>query len=269
MNRLTATLITLNEERNLPRALASLAEVPDEIVVVDSGSTDRTCEIARQHGARVFSRKLTNLGDQKNFAAAQAANDWILSLDADEELSPKLRASLRAWKQQPAAKVAYAFPRKAHYLGGWIYHSGWYPDSKPRLYRRDRGRFVGKPHDSVQADGPVGRLEGELYHHTFRTVEEHLAKVEFFTTLAAEDLFLCGRRRWLPAMLLAPPWAFVHKLIMQAGFLDGSRGWTIARLTARYTFLKYRKLGVLVRGGALKPAVAPEKRPTTVDHSLR
>src|SRR3989441_10171534 len=140
---------------------------------------------------------------------------------------------------------------------------------RSRLYRRDRGRFVGKPHDSVQADGPVGRLEGELYHHTFRTVEEHLAKVEFFTTLAAEDLFLCGRRRWLPAMLLAPPWAFVHKLIMQAGFLDGSRGGTLARLTARYTFLKYRKLGVLVRGGALKPAVAPEKRPTTVDHSLR
>lgn len=269
MNRLTATLITFNEERNLPRALASLADVPDEIVVVDSGSTDRTCEIARQHGARVFSRKLTNLGDQKNFAAAQAANDWILSLDADEELSPELRESLRAWKKRPAAEVAYVFPRKAHYLGGWIYHSGWYPDAKPRLYRRDRGRFVGVPHDAVEVDGAVGRLEGDLYHHTFRTVEEHLAKVEFFTTLAAEDLFSRGRHRWLPTMLLAPPWAFVHKLIVQAGFLDGFRGWTIARLTARYTFLKYRKLGVLVRGGALEPAVAPEKRPTSIDHSLR
>ncbi len=259
MNRLTATLITFNEEQNLPRALASLADLADEIVVVDSGSTDRTCEMARQHGARVLHRAFADYADQKNFAAAQSSNDWILSLDADEELSPELRKSLWAWKQQAPATVAYEFARRASYLGGWIRHSGWYPDRKVRLYRRDRAHFVGRVHESLAVDGPVGRLDGELYHYTARTFSEHVAKVDAYTTLAAEQLFAAGRRRWRLAMLLAPPWTLLHTLILQGGFLDGYRGWLIARMAARYVFLKYRKLGRLIERGASKPEPASGK----------
>jgi len=138
MNRLTAILITLNEERNLPRALDSLAGLPDEILVVDAGSTDRTREIARQRGARVIEHVWKDYSDQRTFAASQAAHDWILAIDADEEMSPELRASLLTWKQQPASQAAYEFPRPARYLGKWIRHSGWYPDHKTRLYDRRR-----------------------------------------------------------------------------------------------------------------------------------
>ncbi len=252
MNRLTASLITLNEEQNLPRVLASLEGVADEIVVVDSGSTDRTCEMAREAGARVLHRRLVNFAEQRNFAAAQATHDWILLLAADEELSPKLQESVRKWKKQPAGEAAYGCNRLANYLGGWVRHSGWYPDFQVRLYRRDRGHCEGVPHDTVKADGPVGRLEGDLYHYAYRSFAEHAAKVNAYTTIAARQLFAQGKRRRPLAMLLAPPWAFLHKFVIQAGFLDGYRGLLIAWMAARYVFLKFRKLGVLARGGQLE-----------------
>ena len=247
MNRLTAILITLNEERNLPRALDSLAGLPDEILVLDAGSTDRTREIARQRGARVIEHAWTNYSDQRNFAATQAVHDWVLAIDADEELSPELRASLLAWKQQPASQAAYEFPRRARYLGKWIRHSGWYPDRKTRLYDRRRARFAGTVHEAVQADGPVGRLSGDLLHHVIETPAEHAAKVEAYSTIAAQELFRAGKRTWLLPMLLVPPWTIVQKFILRAGFLDGWHGWRIARMSARYAWLKFKKLGELAR----------------------
>ena len=247
MNRLTAILITLNEERNLPRALDSLAGLPDEILVVDAGSSDRTREIARQRGARLIERAWTNYADQRNFAATQAAHNWILAMDADEELSPELRESLLAWKQQPASHAAYEFPRRARYLGKWIRHSGWYPDRKTRLYDRRRARFSGTVHEAVVANGPVGRLAGDLLHYVIETPDEHGAKVEAYSTIAARGLFRARKRNWLLPMLLLPPWTLVQKFVLRAGFLDGWRGWRIARMSARYGWLKYRKLSELVR----------------------
>ncbi|MFQ5818365.1 MAG: glycosyltransferase family 2 protein, partial [Terriglobia bacterium] len=252
MNRLTVTLITCDEERNLPRALGSLAGLADEIVVVDSGSTDRTCEIARQHGARVVERAWTDFSDQKNFAASQATHDWIFSLDADEELSSGLHAELRHWKEEPAAAAAYAMPRKARYLGRWIHHSGWYPDPKRRLYHRERARFVSPLHESLQVDGPVGRFQGDLYHHTFATVSDHVARVNTYTSLAAEHLFAAGRRRWLLPLLVSPPWMLLRTYFLKQGFRDGYPGWLIANLTALASFLKFAKLGILVHGGSLR-----------------
>ncbi len=245
MNRLTVTIITLNEERNLPRALASVAGVADEIVVVDSGSRDRTLEVARQHGARVFERAWTDYSDQKNFAAAQAAHDWILSLDADEELSPALREEITRWKQSTPEADAYEMPRMAKYLGRWIEHSGWYPDRKRRLYRRDRARLAGALHESLVVDGPVGRLRGDLLHYTFDSLEQHEAQVERYTQLAARLLYAGGRRSWLLPWLFAPAWAFLRTYIFQQGFRDGRHGWLIAQMAARYVWLKYTKLRVL------------------------
>jgi len=247
MNRLTAILITLNEERNLPRALDSLAGLPDEILVVDAGSTDVTREIARQRGARVIEHAWKDYSDQRNFGATQAAHDWILAIDADEELSPKLRESLFAWKQQPPAYVAYEFPRRARYLGKWIRFSSWYPDRKTRLYDRRRARFVGSVHEAVRADGPVGRLAGDLRHYAYDSLQQHGDKVLNYSALAAHQAFQQGRRRWVLPALIFPPWALLQKLVFQGGLLDGWRGALIAWTTARGVYQKYRKLGDLVR----------------------
>jgi glycosyltransferase involved in cell wall biosynthesis len=256
MPPISAILITRNEERDLPQALASLAGVADEIVVVDSGSCDRTCEIARAAGARVVVRAFSNFGDQKNFAASQAQNDWVLSIDADEALSPELRISLLDWKAHEPGFVLYELTRRTNYLGGWIMHSGWYPEYHVRLYRRDAAHFVGALHETVrprsnEASTKVGRLSGDLLHYTVRTLDEHYAKLEVFTNKAAEDLYARGRRHWRAAMWIAAPWTLVQKFIFQLGFLDGYRGALIAWTAARYVWMKNRKLGILSRGGNL------------------
>lgn len=251
MPPISAVLITYNEETDLPRALASTAGVADEVIVVDSGSTDRTCEIARQAGARVLQRAFDQYDTQKNFAAAQAGHDWILALDADEALSPELRASLLAWKQREPQEIACQVATRSNYLGGWIKHSGWYPEYRIRFYRRDRAKWVGAIHESVRAEGPVGKLEGDLLHYTMATIAEHYAKMENYTNRAAEDLYARGRRGWRGGMFVAAPWTLLQRFFLQLGFLDGYRGAIIAWTSARYVWMKYSKLGVLVRGGAL------------------
>jgi hypothetical protein len=253
MPAITATLISYNEELDLPRALASLHGVANEIVLVDSGSTDRTVEVARKFGAKVFTRKLDSLGGQKNYAASLASNDWVLSLDCDEELSPELRGSILEWKRQTPVEAGYDFSRITNYIGRWIRHSGWYPEYKLRLYRRDRGKFVGVPHDGVKLDGEpsVGRLKGDLYHYTVRSFAEHQAKIEAFSNMAAEDMFAQGRKSWRAAMIVAPPWTILQRLVFQLGVLDGRRGWLIAWSSAQYIYLKYRKLGRLLAGEKL------------------
>lgn len=258
MPLLSAILITCNEERDLPQALASLQGLADEIVVVDSGSTDLTCELARRGGARVLSRAFNGFDQQKNFAADQAAHDWVFSLDADEVVGPELRASLLAWKQSAPDCVAYQVGRRTNYLGKWIRHSGWYPEYHLRLYRRDHARFAGALHEGLCAEGPTGRLAGDLSHYTVRSLAEHYAKLDAFTTLAAEDLYARGRRRWRGAMCVAAPWAFLHRLLFRLGFLDGTRGVLIAWTSARYVWVKYRKLGQLVRGGKLERRAWPQ-----------
>ena len=251
MPALTAILIACNEELDLPRTLASLQGVADETIVVDSGSTDRTCEIARAFGARVYARQLDSFAEQKNYAASFALNDWLLAIDCDEELSPELRSSILAWKQRTADKPGYDFPRRTNYLGGWIRHSGWYPDYKVRLYRRDRGKFADVVHEAVTLDGPAGRLKGDLLHYTMRSYAEHKAKLDFFSTMAAEDMFTHARRSWRAAMIFAPPWTVFQRLVFQLGVLDGRRGWLIAWLSATYIYTKYRKLGRLRAGEKL------------------
>jgi glycosyltransferase involved in cell wall biosynthesis len=251
MPALTAILIAYNEELDLPRALASLKGVADEIVLVDSGSTDRTCEIARQAGARVYSRKLDSLAEQKNYAASFASNDWVLSIDCDEELSPELRASILKWKEQTPSCAGYDFPLMTSYLGGWIRHSGWYPDHKLRLYSRTTGKFENVLHEGVKVAGPVGRLDGHLLHYTVRSLAEHNAKLDVMTNMAAEDMLARGRKSWRGAMIFAAPWTFVQRLVFQLGILDGWRGWLIAWMSAKYIFLKYRKLGRVLAGKTL------------------
>ena len=239
--KISGAVITLDEERNLRRAIASMA-CCDEIVVVDSGSCDRTVEIAREMGARVVTRAWTGYADQKNFAAEQASHDWILSLDADEEVSPKLADSIREIRGGEPEVAGYAFPRRARYLGKWIQRSGWYPDRKVRLYDRRRARWKGDyVHESVAVDGPVGRLDGDLLHYTCDSFAQHVATVNRYTTLAAREMRARGRRPGLVRLLAAPPWTTFRTYVLRLGFLDGFAGLLIAVMAGFYVFCKYAK----------------------------
>lgn len=246
MNRLSACLLTLNEEHNLPRVLGSLEGIADELIVVDCGSQDRTVEIAREHGAKIVSHPWTNFAEQKNLAAAAASHDWILSLDADEELSPELRGALLGWKKEEPRYAVYEFARRTWYLGAWVWHTRWYPDYQKKLYRRDKAKLEIPFHAAPKYEGPVGRLKGDLLHYTVISAEEHAEKVESYTTRIAQDMFAEGRRNWRAAMWLAPPWNWFNNYALCLGFLDGYRGWLIARMAARGTWLKFKKLGKLI-----------------------
>lgn len=246
-NRLSLCIIAQNEEENLPRVLESIVGLTDEVVVVDGGSTDRTQEIAREYGAKVFYRAFTNHADQKNYAASLASHEWILLLDADEELSAELRKCLQEWKTRPPNFSVYEMPRLTWYLGAWIHHSRWYPDYQRRLYRRDATKFRGVIHSALDYRGRVGRLRGDLLHYTIRTFPEHEAKLEKYTTAIAQEMFDQGKRSWRAAMWVAAPWSWLRHFLMGAGFLDGYRGALIAQMAARGVRLKYRKLGHLVK----------------------
>lgn len=239
--RITATIITLNEERNIGRAIESL-RCCDEILIVDSGSIDRTVELATKLGARVIEAGWLGYAKQKNWAAEQASYDWILSLDADEALSEALEAEIWNLKKNGAQYDAYTMPRLAKYLGRWILHCGWYPDRKVRLYHRGKAEWVGDfVHESVQVRGRLGALESNLLHFTCDSLAEHVKTVERYTTLAAQEL--AGRR--VPIgflhLLADPPWTFFRTYFLQLGFLDGFEGLIIAYMAAFYTFLKYAK----------------------------
>jgi glycosyltransferase involved in cell wall biosynthesis len=240
-------MITLNGEKYLARALKSVEGIADEIVVVDCGSTDRTQEIARESGAKVFFRAWTNFSEQRNYSVAQASYDWIFTLDTDEELNEELRASLVAWKKQEAKFNVYEMPRLTMYLGAWIRHSGWYPNLQRRLYRKNAAKYSGIVHETLEFEGAVGHLSGDLLHYTIENFAEHETKVERYSTLAAEKMFDQGKRSWRAAVWFATPWTFVQSFLVRAGFLDGHRGMLIAQMAARSVKLKFQKLGMLVR----------------------
>lgn len=239
--KISATIVTLNEERNIARAVESL-RCADEVVVVDSGSTDQTREIARSLGARVIEEAWRGYAAQKNYAAECARFDWILCLDADEVIDKQLEAEIFALKQSGAADDGYSFPRRAHYLGRWISHSGWYPDRKVRLYNRAKAKWVGEyVHESVRVDGSVGELHGDLLHFTCDSLSQHLRTLDRYTSLAARELVARGRPVPLRRLAVDPAWTWFRSYFLQRGFLDGPQGLAIAWMAALYTFLKYAK----------------------------
>ena len=239
--KISAAIITFNEERNIARVIESL-RCCDEILVLDSGSNDRTVEIARKLGARVEEASWHGYAAQKNIAAELAANDWILSLDADESLSEALEAEIWHIKKSGPEYAGYTMPRLAQYLGRWILHSGWYPDRKIRFFDRRKARWVGEfVHESVKVDGPVGHLESNLLHFTCNSLSEHLRTMDTYTTLAAQEIVTRGKSFGFARLLLDPPWTFFRTYVMKRGFLDGVEGLTIAYMAGLYNFVKYAK----------------------------
>jgi glycosyltransferase involved in cell wall biosynthesis len=243
MPSVSATIITQNEAPNIARCIRSL-ECADEVIVIDAGSTDDTQMIAGHLGARVVVHPWTGFAAQKNWAVSCARHDWILSLDADEELDRVARAAVLEWKTVEPAAAGYRFARRARYLGRWIRHSGWYPDYKLRLFDRRKGRWVGSyVHESVQIEGPAEILPGEILHYTCDSLEDHRQRIEFYTDLAAAELVEQGRRAGWFHRRLDPWWTFAQTYFLRCGFLDGVQGFWIAYMASRYVIRKYAKCG--------------------------
>lgn len=238
----TATIITFNEAANIQAALESLSWA-DEIIVVDSESTDDTVAIARRFTSKVIIRSWPGYVAQKNFAADQASNDWIFSLDADERVTPALASELTSVLGGGPRAAGYRVPRVTFHLGRWLRSTDWYPDYQLRLYDRRRARWAGRHvHESVKADGPVEDLRGELQHFAYRDLSHHFQTMDRYTTLAARQMFEDGRRAGVFDLLIHPPAAFLRNYILRGGFRDGVPGLIVSAMNARYVGLKFAKL---------------------------
>jgi glycosyltransferase involved in cell wall biosynthesis len=239
--KLSVTVITRNEAANIAAVLASAAWA-DEIVVVDSESSDDTAAIARHAGARVEVRPWPGYSEQKNYASSIAANDWILSLDADERVTPQLAAEIQALLANDPPRRGYRVPRISHYLGRWIRGTDWYPDYQLRLYDRRAGRWNGRRvHESVTLDGEPGLLQHDLQHFPYKDISDHLATIDRYTTLAAEQMRADGRIPSLAGVALHPPFAFLRNYVLRGGFRNGAAGLIVSGLNSYYVFLKLAK----------------------------
>jgi (heptosyl)LPS beta-1,4-glucosyltransferase len=243
----SVTIITRNEASNIADALASVAWA-DEVVVVDAQSTDDTATIARQHAHRVVEREWPGYVNQKNYAASIASHDWILSLDADERVTPELAEEIKALLAATPQYAAYRIPRVTWHFGRWIRSTDWYPDYQLRLYDRRRAQWTGQyVHEAVTVNGTVGRLQHEIQHYAYRDIADHLETMDRYTTYAARQMAESGRRTGLLQIAAHPPLAFLRNYILRGGFRDGSAGLIISAMNAYYVFLKFAKLWELQR----------------------
>lgn len=240
MPEISTVVITYNEERNIERCLKSVLPFSGEVVVVDSGSTDRTVEISRQYATKVMSHEWLGYGRQKQLAMKHSTCPWVFSIDADEEVSPSLCTEILSLD---FSKDGYEMPRKTWYLNRWVEHSGWYPGYILRLFDREKGQFTDEiVHEYVGVSGKVGRLKNDLLHYSYRDVAHHIEKMNDLTTLAARQMLEQGRRATVSNVALYPFFEFLKVYISKKGFLDGLAGLTISALHAYYVFLKYAKL---------------------------
>ncbi len=240
MPALSAVIITLNESRNIRRCLESLQGIADEIIVVDSGSTDDTESICRSFKVKFISREWTGYSDQKNFGNSQASHHWVFSIDADEALSPELQQSVLRVKALPEAGN-YRINRQTNYCGKWIRHSGWFPDIKVRFFDRRETLWEGLIHErlNVPDEKQIPLLKGVCYHYTYYTRAEHREQAERFAALSARELMNRGRQPGLLKRHLGPPFRFFRMFFLQLGFLDGAAGYHIARISAWAVRRKY------------------------------
>jgi glycosyltransferase involved in cell wall biosynthesis len=246
--KLTVTVITRNEAANIRAALESVAWA-DEIVVVDSHSADETVRIAEGYATRVEIRAWEGYSAQKNFAASLASNDWILSLDADERVTPELAHEIRELMQRGPEARGYRISRVTYYLGRWLHSTDWYPDYQLRLYDRRRGKWnARRVHESFELDGKPGQLQHHIEHFAYRDVSDHVTSIDHYTTLIAEQWREEGRRTNILALVVHPPVAFLRNYVLRRGFRDGVPGFLVSALNSYYVFMKLVKLWELQRG---------------------
>jgi glycosyltransferase involved in cell wall biosynthesis len=243
MPQLSVVIITFNEEKNIGRCLESVQGIADDIVVLDSFSTDQTEAICKKFNVNFIQRKWEGYSASKNFANSQAKYDWVLSLDADEAPSEELKRSILEAKKGTELKT-FKFHRLTNYCGSWIKHCGWYPDTKIRIFDRRITRWEGLIHEKLVIDSkePAILLKGDLLHYSYYTIGQHYAQTEKFSTLAAEDMFKRGKKVSVLKLWFSPAIKFFSDYFLKLGILDGAAGFTICRISAYTSYLKYRKL---------------------------
>jgi glycosyltransferase involved in cell wall biosynthesis len=255
--KVSVTVITRNEATNLARALESVAWA-DEIVVVDCGSTDGTVDVARRYTERIIVRDWPGYGAQKNHAATLAAHDWILSIDADERVTPGLAAEVRTLLEAGPSFNGYRIPRVTWYLGRWIRSTDWYPDYQLRLYDRRAGAWIERHvHESVRVDGRAGTLAHEIEHYAYRGLAQHVETMARYSALAARQMHEEGRRATLVGLALHPPLAFLRNYILRGGIRDGLPGLIVSGLNSSYVFLKLAKLWEFEHAGTAPDRARP------------
>jgi len=245
MMKISACIITLNEEKKLPRCLESIRELVDEIVIVDSGSTDRTNYIATDFNARFIRNEWNGYVAQKNFALSKAKYNWVLSVDADEELSPELQSSIQTLKlnEHSEAVTGYQMSRVVNFQGSLIRFGDWYPDPLVRLFQPQAARFAGgQVHERLETNGVIKTLSGEIIHHSFQDEYDYLQRMEHYSTLWADQKKADGESAGALAPYTHSFWRFLRSYLIKRGFMGGSLGFRLARLQAREVFLKYSKL---------------------------
>jgi glycosyltransferase involved in cell wall biosynthesis len=256
MKKLSVVIITFNEEDRLEEALKSCKGIADEIVVVDSFSTDKTCEIAARYDAKIYKQAFVDYGSQKNVALDRAENEWILNLDADERVSDRLKKEILEFKQKKENRNdsdndvdGFLIKRKTFYLGRWIKHSGWYPDRKLRLFRKSKSRWHGRIHEALILEGNTIRMEGDILHFTYRDMTDHINRLNNYSSMQARDI-VDKKKKWLYLRaLLLPPITFLRFYIWKLGILDGFPGLLIALVSSWATAMKYLKAIELKRKG--------------------
>lgn len=244
---ISACIITMNEEKNIRRCLESVKWC-DEIVIMDSYSSDRTIEICREYTDKIYQHEWMGYVGQRNLVRRKADCEWVLYLDADEEISPALQDEILHEREGAFSEyLGYQFPRRVQYLGRWITHGEWYPDIKLRLFKRVKGRSVGsEPHDYVVVDGNVKTLKNPINHYTYVDIADHIKTVNHFTSIAAVEKYNRGERHsWLDILFRAK-WRFIRGYILKRGFLDGKRGFLIASINTLGVIVKYAKLWELI-----------------------
>lgn len=247
--KISFCIIVHNEEENLPRCLKSIVSLADEIIVVDSDSTDRTCEVARKWGAQIFFHAWEGYVIQKNYALSLARNEWVFSIDADEELSPQLQKEILAFKKTESLEVnGFIMPRVVFFENRWIRFGDWYPDYLVRLFRRSHAKFTGgSVHERLEITGEILHFLGELHHYTYRDRADQMSRIERYSSLWAESAFKEGKRCGALAPYFRTGWRLFRGFVLKNGWKGGSLGWYIARACAREVFMKYSKLRRLQR----------------------
>lgn len=241
MVKISANIITLNEEDNIARCIESIKDLVDEIIIVDSGSTDKTVEITKKYTSKVYFRKFDNYSNQKNYALKKSTGDWILLVDADEEIPKDLVQEIQK-AVLDSAYAGYLIPRKNILLGGFINHTRWSPDKHIWLWKRNSGKWIGEIHEEVQVDGEVGELENPKIHYSYATIYEFFDMTNNYTTKIAEQEYRNGIKYSLFRLIVAFPRSFIGRFILKQGYLDGWRGFILSYMMGIYRLASVIKL---------------------------
>ena len=253
MAKISACIISFNEEKKIEDCLKSLTGIADEIIVVDSNSNDNTVNIAKKHEARVINQEFLGYIEQKNFAVQQASYDWILSLDCDERLSPELQKAILTIKDDIEVFDAYKMPRKTFYVYRWLNHC-WYPDLKTRLFNKHTAHWGGtNPHDHIITTGEnVSQLKGDIYHYSFDSISEHLKTIDKFTEIGADELIRKNKKFNFFSPITHATWTFIKLYLLKRGFMDGFAGFVVSVLSFMQIFVKYSKAIIKRNGNTIR-----------------